>query len=130
MEKTTYDLERGRPTVRDPIWGEIYKMSLTALEWGLRALITPRFGGELGGRFRAFKSPNQNNNKIPTLNTKIRIGPAGDKVRRPVPKGDETKSYPPVKTNQPVATIADFNRPGVWKLGPPHDSIFILSKPR
>gem|GEM_PF-4939144 len=41
-------MERGRPTVRDPIWGEIYKMSLTALEWGLRAPITPRFGGNLG----------------------------------------------------------------------------------
>jgi hypothetical protein len=40
-------LECGRPTVRDPIWGEIYKMSLTALEWGLRAPITPRFGGNL-----------------------------------------------------------------------------------
>ena len=40
-------MECGRPTVRDPIWGEIYKMSLTALEWGLRAPITPRFGGNL-----------------------------------------------------------------------------------
>lgn len=47
VEKTTRNLECGRPTVRDPIWGEIYKMSLTALEWGLRAL----------------KIPNQNNKK-------------------------------------------------------------------
>jgi hypothetical protein len=50
-------------------------MSLTALEWGLRAPITPRFGGNLEALSRALKIPNQNNNKKPTSNTKNRIGP-------------------------------------------------------
>ena len=50
-------------------------MSLTALEWGLRAPITPRFGGNLEALSRALKIPNQNNNKKPTSNTKNRIAP-------------------------------------------------------
>ena len=51
-------------------------MSLTALEWGLRAPITPRFGGNLEALSRALKIPNQNNNKKPTSNTKNRIAPS------------------------------------------------------
>ena len=47
MGRKNRNLERSRPTVRDPIWGKIYKMSLTALERGLRAPITPRLGGNL-----------------------------------------------------------------------------------
>ena len=53
-------------------------MSLTALEWGLRAPITPRFGGNLEALSRALKIPNQNNNKKPTSNTKNRIAPDAD----------------------------------------------------
>jgi len=51
-------------------------MSLTALEWGLRAPITPRFGGNLEALPRLQETePKQQ--KKPTSNTKLRTDPQG-----------------------------------------------------
>ena len=49
-------------------------MRLTPLEWGLRAPITPRLGGN-AGRYRAWQNRSQPAKNKPTLNTKLRILP-------------------------------------------------------
>jgi hypothetical protein len=49
-------------------------MRLTPLEWGLRAPITPRLGGNCW-RYRTWQNRSQTKNNKPTLNTKLRILP-------------------------------------------------------
>ena len=50
-------------------------MRLTPLEWGLRAPITPRLGGEPLGATAPWQNRSQPKKNKPTLNTKLRILP-------------------------------------------------------
>ena len=105
VEKLTVDLEDGGQPIRDPIQGRFQQMRLTPMEWGLRAPITPRLGGNPWALPRLGKSEPNKKSK-PTLNTKLRILPLFQKSQI----GDDHEPTPSPGSRQHKSCCRLFHR--------------------
>ena len=82
-------------------------MSLTALEWGLRAPITPRFGGNLEALPRLQETePKQQ--KKPTSNTKLRTDPSPERRVLRAASRQSTPSFPKLRCSHLLESGADI----------------------